>query len=262
MNHPPPPAVSSSSSSPFQTKRGGASSNNDGNKLVEVIEVDEDHDSNITIYEKEAKNLFHAVVTVATINMLINTFRPDDAIAWPLRLPRILWELSLAIVAKSATSKRNRKRTVDKSQQSSHSSPSILLLLATMLITTGITDIFVWAPLFSAFVQFKTCTGGFFTGEPYKCSTDHIKGYGRVVAVVQSLMGGLLYLLSGIAAYNAYSDVSYQRKLNRQVHMMEHMNRVEREQRQLLIKQQQKQQEGQQQHDAFDNLWKLFFNTV
>lgn len=314
MNRPPP---RSSTHHHFQSSRGGSSSGS-----VDEIEVFDDcseeeaehqnssHvDANnaeqqqaqlpssaatsLSQSQKEAKSLFNTVATVATMNMILNVARPDDAIAWPIRLPRVLWEFSIANIARrcaskiattnSSSSKRRRRkkkqvstsRQQQSSQQSSLPSPSTLLLLAIMLTSTGITDVFIWAPLFSAFVQFQTCSGGFFTGEAYQCYTDPMKGYGRLVVVVQSLLGGLLYLLTGIAAYNAYSDTIHQNKLNRHVQMVEKLNKRQEQLLRLQL-QQQRQQQQQEQHRGLlqkkrqqddeqkfedNSLWKSFFNT-
>jgi hypothetical protein len=191
----------------------------------------------------EASGLFTLVVRVAIANMLFNALRPDPMVSWSLRLPRVLWELSIATVARGArqrpSSRRSRRGrraskkgegTTENEDASSPSpstdtatrtssvlsmSPSRFLLLAFMLITTALTDIFVWAPIFAAMINFKTCTGGWLTGEPHRCRVDLSKGYGRTFVVAQCIVGGIIYLLTGISSWNVYSTQQQRQVLAR-----------------------------------------------
>lgn len=81
------------------------------------------------------------------------------------RLPHVLWEICIAIVATSANA----------------SNPSLCLLLCLMMIPTALIDIFVWAPSFALFARFETYTGGgFMSGRPRVCTPDYVKGTGRL----------------------------------------------------------------------------------
>lgn len=191
----------------------------------------------------EASGLLTLVVRVAIANMLFNALRPDPMVSWSLRLPRVLWELSIATVARGARqrpssrrSRRGRKSskkeegtpanddasspstanaTASRTSSVLSMSPSRFLLLAFMLITTALTDIFVWAPIFAAMINFKTCTGGWLTGEPHRCRVDLSKGYGRAFVVAQCVVGGIIYLLTGISAWNVYSTQQQRQMLAR-----------------------------------------------
>ena len=50
-----------------------------------------------------------------------------------------------------------------------------------MMAPTALMDIFVWAPSFAFFANFETCTGGgFISRQPKVCSSDYVKGIGRL----------------------------------------------------------------------------------
>jgi hypothetical protein len=228
----------------------------------------------------EASGLFTLVVRVAIANMLFNALRPDPMVSWSLRLPRVLWELSIATVARGArqrptsSSRRSRRgRRATKTQEgaakanedtSSPSpatadtasrmssvlsmSPSRFLLLAFMLITTALTDIFVWAPIFAAMINFKTCTGGWLTGEPHRCRVDLSKGYGRAFVVAQCIVGGIVYLLTGISAYNVYSTQQQRQVLARHVALQhqrwqQQQQQAEKDRVRHLVEEEQKRRE-------------------
>lgn len=96
--------------------------------------------------------------------------------------------------------------TLTSSAQST--APAMYVLLAFMLGTTALVDIFVWAPLFAiwAGVDNQDCTGGFFTGRPYMCRPNRTKGWGRLAVTMQSLFGGIFYLSSAISAWGEYTN--------------------------------------------------------
>ena len=87
-------------------------------------------------------------------------------------------------------------------------SPATYLLLAFMLGTTALVDIFVWAPLFAiwAGIDKEDCTGGFFSGRPYVCRPNRSKSWGRLLVTMQSLFGGIFYLSSAISAWGEYTS--------------------------------------------------------
>jgi hypothetical protein len=156
-------------------------------------------------HAKSSPGFLTGVVLVAATNLMINVLRPDDTIVWQVmyidcsrwiqsgqypsrqsltislsflllkfRMPRILWEFCLMITA-----------TIAKFPSSavSHTSSLIYLTLSTMLWTTALTDIFLWAPFFAlwAGTDNQDCSGGWFTGRPYVCVKNHAKGYGRLL---------------------------------------------------------------------------------
>lgn len=99
------------------------------------------------------------------------------------RLPRILWELSAVTIAKASS------QTV---------SPPLCLMLFIMMITTSLVDIFIWTPVFAAFASFESCSGGgWFQNDQQVCHPDYVKGFGRLLFTVQSMLGGLIYLGTG-----------------------------------------------------------------
>ena len=157
---------------------------------------------------KEAATLFAIVWKIAIFNVLFSVLRPDPYISWSLKIPRVLWELSIASLTKSTVS-----TAVDPLSPLS----SRFVLIAMMLIPTALLDIFLWSPVFAAMVEFKSCQGGWFTGQPYQCHVDPMKGYGRLAVVVQSLFGGLLYLFAGISSLNFHSNQLHRQRLAREV---------------------------------------------
>ncbi|KAL7548221.1 hypothetical protein ACHAWF_011522 [Thalassiosira exigua] len=112
---------------------------------------------------------FRPVVYVSLLNSVVNVVRPDSAIIWQARVPRALWEICIAVVAKSASA----------------SNPSVCLLLCLMMLPTALMDIFVWAPGFAMFASFETCTGGgLLSRHPKVCTSDYGKGIGRLFVSV------------------------------------------------------------------------------
>jgi hypothetical protein len=217
----------------------------------------------------EAAGLLGLVVRLALANVIFNALRPDPQVAWSWRLPRMLWELSLAAVARGAvrrnhnvasavdsdpdpgSSRRGGRRRWSKKSKEAPSvsqdapavaaesggdsktsrenresrllsaSPSRFLLLAVMLVSTALADIFVWAPVFAAAVSFTSCAGGWLTGEPRRCHADLAKGYGRALVVAQSVLGGTIYLLSGLSAWNVYATQQQRRSAARHAEIRE-----------------------------------------
>ena len=172
---------------------------------------------------------FAAVIFVSTANLIINTFRPDPHIPWTLRLPRILWEVAITLVARTAAA-----ATRESSSTSSplYNSPHTYLLLCIMLFTTSLTDIFLWAPVFAYFTNFETCHGGWWMrrGGDVRCYRDYAKGISRLVVVFQSIVGGLVYLSTSLVAWNGYVACRDQQKVNRDVLVMERMELLKRQQ--------------------------------
>jgi len=132
---------------------------------------------------------FIIVSWVACANVLVNALRRDSAILWQARVPRVMWEVAIGTVALRATSPR--------------ASPALYLLLAAMTATTAVVDIFVWAPIFAYFADFRTCEGGWFSRAPRACRVDYTKGLGRLFVSAQSLSTGVFYLYTAITALGA-----------------------------------------------------------
>ncbi|KAL7540858.1 hypothetical protein ACHAXR_010427 [Thalassiosira sp. AJA248-18] len=134
---------------------------------------------------------FLPVVYVSIFNSVINIIRPDSAIIWQARVPRFLWELCIAVIAKAATT----------------SDPSLCLLLCLMTIPTALMDIFVWAPGFAMFADFETCTGGgILSRKPKVCTADWLKGAGRLFVSVQSLLTGVFYLFTAVLSWMVFIE--------------------------------------------------------
>ena len=149
---------------------------------------------------------FDAVSYVAAANLIINVLRPDPTISIQMRVPRLIWEMTIMVLAKTATI-----TTV----------PAVYLLLAFILGSTAVVDLFVWAPLFATFASFETCEGiGFF--QPRKCRSDYTKGVGRMLVVVQCISTGLFYLMSAISAMGSFTTIREEQKVQRQVRAMQH----------------------------------------
>ena len=162
---------------------------------------------------------FRGARWIALANVLLFALRPDPDVYWPARVPRVLWELILFLNLQSAPGAK------------STSSTSIYYLWLTFLTgTTGLVDLFVWAPLYGAFVNFQTCEGGWL--QPKVCHMDPIKGYSRLLVAVQSVVGGMVYLHAAITAWHTL-----------------HVNRRERD-RQQQQEDWQAQLERQQQREA------------
>lgn len=155
--------------------------------------------------ETRERTSFDAVSFVAAANFIINIMRPDSTISIQMRVPRLIWEITIMVLAKTATI-----TTV----------PAIYLLLAFILGSTAVVDLFVWAPLFATFASFETCEGnGFF--QPRKCRSDYTKGVGRMLVVFQCLATGLFYLMSAISAVGSFTTMREEQKIERQVRAMQ-----------------------------------------
>jgi len=175
---------------------------------------------------------FAPVIFVSTANSIINTFRPDPHIPWTLRVPRILWEVAIALVARTAATAARKSSTSTYLSASPHT----YLLLCIMLLTTAVTDIFLWAPVFAYMTNFETCHGGWWTrrGGDVRCYRDYAKGMSRLVVVFQSIVGGLVYLSTSLVAWNGYVACRDQQKVNRDVLVMERMEQLKQQQQQLM----------------------------
>jgi hypothetical protein len=188
-------------------RNGGATRNT---AQQEVFSLDNPHTSpdlppgNLYLHT-HARTSFDAVSFVAAANLIINVLRPDPTITIQMRVPRLIWEMTIMVLAKTA---------------SITTIPAIYLLLAFILGSTAAVDLFVWAPLFATFATFETCEGvGFF--QPRKCKSDYTKGVGRMLVVFQCISTGLFYLMSAISAMGAFTTMREEQKVKRQVRAMQ-----------------------------------------
>ena len=117
---------------------------------------------------------------VSFLNILLFTFRPDPDVSWPARVPRILWEIVVWC---------NLRRA-----RAGNLSVAFSIWLTFLMASTGLADLFIWAPLYGAFVTFQSCEGGWL--QPKVCRMDPLKGYSRLIVVFQAVLGGMLYLVS------------------------------------------------------------------
>mmetsp|Transcript_2465 Transcript_2465/g.5203 ORF Transcript_2465/g.5203 Transcript_2465/m.5203 type:complete len:102 (-) Transcript_2465:72-377(-) len=77
-----------------------------------------------------------------------------------------------------------------------------------MTVPTALMDIFVWAPSFAMFASFETCTGGgiIMNRQPKVCTSDYAKGMGRMFVSVQSLLTGVIYLLTAVISWTVFAE--------------------------------------------------------
>eukprot|EP00970_Alexandrium_tamarense_P009551 scaffold1917_cov196-Alexandrium_tamarense.AAC.12 len=134
---------------------------------------------------------FLPVVYVAIINAVVNSLRPEPSISWQARVPRVLWEVCIACVAIHVST----------------SNPPQCLVLSLMTISTAFIDIFVWDPMFAFLATFETCSGGgIFSRQPRVCTSDYMKGIGRLFVSVQSMATGVFYLVTAVVSWSAFAD--------------------------------------------------------
>lgn len=148
--------------------------------------------------------ILKAVIVVALTNIIINVIRPDPFVDPVMRLPRILWEICIANTAALA-----------------HNEPLFLLLLSLTTLLTAILDIFVWGPIFAFFVSWETCTGGgWLSARPRVCVPNYVIGSSRLLASIQSTLGGFFYLVVALFCWGQYWDQQEQRRILRQAAVM------------------------------------------
>lgn len=171
--------------------------------------------------ETAERTSYVSVVCVAAANLCLNLLRSDPSIPWQMKVPRVLWEIAIMILAMTAT-------------DTATALPAIYILLAFVLASTAVVDIFVWAPLFASFANFETCQGGIFSRRV--CRSDYTKGIGRLVVVVQCLGSGLFYLMSAISAMGSYTGIRDEQKMNRHIQTMEQWAQLQQQRDDLRLK--------------------------
>lgn len=120
-----------------------------------------------------------------------------------MRLPRIFWEMCIGTIAISAQSVAQEGSSI------------LLLLLSLMTGPTALIDIFFWGPIFGATASFQRCRGGYLRG-PRVCTPDFFKGAGRLLAMAQSVFGGLFYLLTAVICWSEYWKIQGEKERHRQ----------------------------------------------
>ena len=135
--------------------------------------------------ESHERTSFAAVTLVAAANLLLNIIRPDPSITLQMKIPRIIWEGAIMILATIATNT---------------TMPAVYLLLACVLGWTAMVDLFVWTPIFAFFSHFQ---------------------YARLLVVIQCIVSGLFYLLSAITAMGSFTTIREQQKLRGQIRAMQ-----------------------------------------
>jgi len=148
-------------------------------------------------------NTDHKFVSmVALANAFFNALRPDPDIAWQARVPRVLWELSIALIASLSSSHVGGK------YPSRRPDPTLHLLLSILTGSTALVDAFVWAPVFAIAADFQTCTGGgLFSTRPRVCRADYVKGIGRLLVSIQCVLTAVIYLATAVSAWGDFSDL-------------------------------------------------------
>ena len=147
---------------------------------------------------------FTSVAVVASLNVLMILFKPNEAVPVQLRLPRVVWELTLIAIAHMTT------RT--------NPTPAVYMLLALTTAGTALCDITA-AQIFAFLSQFETCTGGWFS--PVLCRSDYAKGYGALLASIQALCTGLFYLSASISAFGAFTSLRDEEIVQRHIRAMQ-----------------------------------------
>ena len=128
---------------------------------------------------------------IAQLDLLMLSHNMHSLLLRQARIPRALWEICIAFVAKSA----NEENT------------SACLLLCLMLLPTALVDIFVWAPSFAWFARFESCQGGgILSRQPRVCTADYAKGIGRLFVTAQSLATGVLYLFAAVVSWTVWAE--------------------------------------------------------
>lgn len=195
--------------------RGGARSSrlNQVVKLQEQQQQQEPPPNAFVPAQEEAS--FRSVQLVSLINVLLNTFRTDDWIPIGLRMPRLLWEITIFLVATIA----------NEAQQQA---PGLYLLLFMLLVSTAMTDLFFWAPLFATFHSFgpsQKCSGGW--TRPRICREEHSS---RWVVVLQCMINGFVYMMKAIDAMGCFTSQRDAQKVERHVQMMQRWQQVQEQQ--------------------------------
>lgn len=153
--------------------------------------------SDDAVVEEQDEGVHHIMPTfrgaswMTLANILLFCLRPDPDVPWPTRVPRVLWEVIVWC----------NLRRAGGTQHADNLPTTYFAWLAVLTGSTGLVDLFVWAPLYGAFVNFQTCQGGWM--EPKRCRMDPLKGYSRLLVAVQSVLGGMVYLHSAIRALHA-----------------------------------------------------------
>jgi hypothetical protein len=122
-------------------------------------------------------------LTAAIVNILICFLRPVDWFSWHARVPRCIWELCIALTCKKASFAILQRTHTNKWN----------LLLFLLLASTGLIDVFFWAPL----LGWSAC---------YDRYSVIFNGFGGLLAAVQCVIIGFIYIETGALALDAYCN--------------------------------------------------------
>jgi hypothetical protein len=165
--------------------------------------------------EHEPLPRFEGASYVALANLVLFALRPDPDVPWPARLPRLLWEGVLYLHLHQAC--RRRRGASDARRPVRYLSSTYYVWLAILTGTTGLADLFLWAPLFGAMVSFTSCQGSGWL-KPKICQPDLAKGYSRLLVTVQAVVGGLVYLQTAVQATAAGRLVGLEERRQREAY--------------------------------------------
>jgi hypothetical protein len=176
------------------------------------------------LIEHEPLPRFEGASYVALANFVLFALRPDPDVPWPARLPRLLWEGVLYLHLRQACRRRRRRRgSFDVHHPVQYLSSTYYVWLALLTGTTGLVDLFVWAPLFGAMVSWESCQGGGWL-KPKMCQPDLAKGYSRLLVTVQAVVGGLVYLQTALQATAAGRLVGLEERRQREAQQRAYYN--------------------------------------
>jgi hypothetical protein len=164
------------------------------------------------LIEPEPLPRFEGASYVALANLVLFALRPDPDVPWPARLPRLLWEGVLYLHLHQAC----RRGASDARRPVRYLSSTYYVWLAILTGTTGLADLFLWAPLFGAMVSFESCHGSW--RKPKMCQPDLAKGYSRLLVTVQAVVGGLVYLQTAVQATAAGRLVGLEERRQREAY--------------------------------------------
>ena len=165
--------------------------------------------SNTKAIIAQAVPQFRLTASVAVINVLVNSLRTDSSIPWPLRLPRLLWEMAIALLAHCS---------------SMHHSPVFSMSLAFMTFSTALIDLFMWAPLFAAIASFQPCPKQWWSDHARTCTTNNdVRGH--VLVMIQCMLTGFVYLMTSITAYAVVRAQRDEQHIERELVVQRHIEK-------------------------------------
>ena len=114
-----------------------------------VVPTSTSSPGNAYTYESDHSAVLYRISAVSLLNLVLNLLRPyqnpDDLFSdvFAKRLVRALWDCAMAGIALPGT-KGNQP-------------PATFIILAKMLLLTGLVDVLFWSPLYAFSASFETC---------------------------------------------------------------------------------------------------------